>query len=239
MKETTGVLQAILLKQDTARLPASQWKQVCVNHSQFWKETEKLSLIAAGWTSFPLSMRIYTMENWCRYIFFYKYTCTIDNGHWQPISGEVSWKKSICKKEKNKINCTAKIIHFHSLLTILSSIVFLPISWQKITLLLLTCTLSHKGTMHGHGLQFFEKSSFSFSLFLQLCKKVFKISKKDMESSWKVLEFLVRKKVRTLEWVKRAQAGVAPCPVKLLKVKYISCSGKVYLGGSTPRITPT
>ena len=69
-------------------------------------------------------------------------------------------------------------------------------------------------------------------------KKVFKISKKDMESSWKVLEFLVRKKVRTSEWVKRAQAGVALCPVKLLKVKYISCSGKVYLGGSTPRITP-
>ena len=66
-------------------------------------------------------------------------------------------------------------------------------------------------------------------------EKVFKISKKDMESSWKVLEFLVRKKVRTPEWVKRAQAGVALCPVKLLKVKYISCSGKVYLGGSTPK----
>ena len=44
MKETTGVLQAILLKQDTARLPASQWKQVCVNHSQFWKETVNITL---------------------------------------------------------------------------------------------------------------------------------------------------------------------------------------------------
>lgn len=70
MKETTGVLQAILLKQDTASLPASQWKQVCDNHSQYREETEKLSLIAAGWTSFLSSMRVYTMENWCRYIFF-------------------------------------------------------------------------------------------------------------------------------------------------------------------------
>ena len=50
-------------------------------------------------------------------------------------------------------------------------------------------------------------------------KKVFKISKKDMESSWKVLEFLVRKKVRTPEWVKRAQAWSSTLPCKVIKSK--------------------
>ena len=115
MKETTGVLQAILLKQDTARLPASQWKQVCVNHSQFWKETEKLFYLQQGEHHFCCQWK-YTPWKIDVNIFFsliYMY-------HWQwALTAHFRWsvlkKKSTWEKEKNKINCTAKIIHFHRL----------------------------------------------------------------------------------------------------------------------------
>ena len=105
MKETTGVLQAILLKQDTARLPASQWKQVCVNHSQFWNcsNCSRVNIISIVNESIHHGklMSIY---------FFHKYTCTIDNGHWQPISGEVSWKKKAHeRKRKTKLIALQKL----------------------------------------------------------------------------------------------------------------------------------